>query len=169
MVLEMTNPDFNKRNKESEAGQDISLTELGRRHDDTLNDDLNELEDEDGALPQAFEQSYGTGVKEMPGFEGEEGQMYDAHEHNETSAILTGGDVDANYEQAIAVGDESVGGTAPTPDMDVVDELGRAVGLEMDDANFLHTNDILAQRDDRRWEMEPRSSEDYEERRDDLE
>jgi hypothetical protein len=50
--------------------------------------------------------------------------------------------------------------------MDIVDDLGKAVGLEMNDQNFLHTSEILEQRDDQRWELEPKSSEDYEERYD---
>ncbi len=36
----------------------------------------------------------------------------------------------------------------------------------MDDGTFLRTNEILEQRDDRRWELDPTSSEDYQERRD---
>ena len=120
-------------------------------------------------LPQKFTESYGTGVREIPGYVTSENRFYDDdRQYNEASPTLTGGDAEANYEQANAEGDESVGGTAPTPDMDIVDNLGKAVGLEMDDANFLHTNDILEQRDNRRWEMEPRSSEDYDERRADL-
>ena len=120
--------------------------------------------------PQEFTESYGTGVREIPGYVIKGNQFYDDDRtYNEASPTLTGGDIDANYEQANAEGDESVGGTVSTPDMDIVDNLGKAVGLEMDDANFLHTNDILEQRDDRRWELEPRSSEDYEERRTDLE
>ncbi|MCU0524491.1 MAG: DUF6335 family protein [Elainella sp. Prado103] len=59
----------------------------------------------------------------------------------------------------IYLGDESVGGTAPTPDMDIVDQLGRAVGLEMDDRAFLRTNEILTQRDRQRWELDPDSAE----------
>jgi len=50
--------------------------------------------------------------------------------------------------------------------MSVVDDLGKAVGLEMDDFNYLHTNEILEQRDDQRWELEPKSSDDYDERQD---
>lgn len=84
---------------------------------------------------------------------------------NEADPTLTGGDLDANYEQANAVGDEAVGGTAPTPDQDNVDELGKAVGLDMDDRAFLRGTEIVEERDDRRWELEPKSSEDYEERR----
>jgi len=40
----------------------------------------------------------------------------------------------------------------PSPsDQDIVDEIGAAVGLEMDDNAFLRTNEILEERDDRRW------------------
>jgi hypothetical protein len=59
-----------------------------------------------------------------------------------------------------------VGGTAPTPDQNVTEELEAAVGLEISDATFLRTNDILEERDDRRWELDPKSSEDYQDRRD---
>lgn len=81
---------------------------------------------------------------------------------NAATPELTGGDIDANYEQANAVGDEAVGGTAPTPDQNVVDDLGTAVGLEVDDRSFLRTQDMLEERDEQRWELNPKSSEDYE-------
>jgi hypothetical protein len=112
-------------------------------------------------LPQYVTESYGTGVKEMPGYKEARDNKF-----NEASPELTGGDIDANYEQAYADGDESVGGTVVTPDMDIVDNLGKAVGLEMNDQNFLHTSEILEQRDEQRWELEPKSSEDYQERYD---
>ncbi len=86
--------------------------------------------------------------------------------YNRTSPKLTGGDVDAAWEQAADVGDEAVGGTVSTPDQDIVDEIGAAVGLEMDDRAFLRTNEILKQRDEKRWELDPESSEDAEAARD---
>lgn len=120
-----------------------------------------------GDLPQSVTESYGTGVHDLPGYSiGGRSMRNRQDELNEADPILTGGDIDANYEQANAVGDESVGGTVATPDMDIVDELGAAVGLEMDDRAFLRTTEILEQRDDRRWELDPTSSEDYSERRD---
>jgi Family of unknown function (DUF6335) len=119
-----------------------------------------------GDIPQFLTESYGTGVKEIPGYAlGGRTQQAKGAELNEATPELTGGDIDANYEQANAVGDESVGGTVITPDMDIVDDLGKAVGLEMDDENFLHTEEILEHRDDQRWELEPKSSEDYQARR----
>jgi hypothetical protein len=42
---------------------------------------------------------------------------------------LSGGDIDAAWEDSVQAGEESIGGTAPTPDQDVVDEIGEAAGL----------------------------------------
>ena len=78
-------------------------------------------------------------------------------------AVLTGGDIDAAWDQA-AVGEETVGGTTPTPDQDIVDEIGRAVGIEYEDAEPLHTTEKLERRDEQRWELHPASSEDFSER-----
>lgn len=117
-------------------------------------------------LPQEITESYGTGVKELPGDKiGGREMRAERREYTETSPELTGGDVDAYWEDADAVGDEAVGGTTATPDQNVTEELEAAVGLEMDDRAFLRTNEILEQRDDRRWELDPKSSEDYEQRR----
>src|SRR4029079_6137448 len=54
-------------------------------------------------------------------------------EHTETSPALTAGDVDADWESAYSVGDEAPGGDNPTPDQDIVDDIGRAVGVQYDD------------------------------------
>src|SRR5215210_3054393 len=43
-------------------------------------------------------------------------------------AVLSGGDLDAAWDQA-AAGDETVGGSNPTPDQDVVEEIGEALGV----------------------------------------
>ncbi len=125
------------------------------------------LPEEISDLPQEVTESYGTGVKDMPGYNIGGRTIHDKRqEYTETSPELTGGDIDAYWEDADAVGDEAVGGTVATPDQDVTEEIEAAVGLEMDDRAFLRTNDILEQRDDRRWELDPKSSEDYQDRRD---
>ena len=117
-------------------------------------------------LPQEITESYGTGVKDLPGYNiGGRTMRRERHDYTETSPELTGGDVDAYWQDADAVGDEAVGGTTATPDQNVTEELETAVGLEMDDNAFLRTNDILEERDDRRWELDPKSSEDYQQRR----
>ncbi len=83
------------------------------------------------------------------------------HAHNETSPALTGGDVDADWEDAYAVGDEAPGGDNPTPDQDRVDDIGRALGIQYADNEELKASDKIAKRDKHRWELDPASAEDY--------
>ena len=85
-------------------------------------------------------------------------------EHTSTGPAMTGGDVDADWEDAEAVGDEAPGGDNPTPDQDVVEEIGRALGVEYDDDEELQGGDEIAERDRHRWELDPGSSDDFEER-----
>lgn len=84
-------------------------------------------------------------------------------DHNESSPELSGGDIDAAWEDS-DVGEESVGGANPTPDQDIVEELGRAVGIEYQDNESLGTEEKLNKRDEHRWELDPASSEDYDQR-----
>jgi hypothetical protein len=78
-------------------------------------------------------------------------------------AVLTGGDVDGAWDQA-AVGDETVGGSSPTPDQDIVDEIGRALGVDYAEGEPLRPTEKIERRDEKRWELNPASSEDYVER-----
>ena len=77
------------------------------------------------------------------------------------SPALTSGDVDADWQSAETVGDEAPGGDNPTPDQDVVDDIGRALGVEYDDDEELQGGDEIADRDRHRWELDPASSEDW--------
>ena len=116
-------------------------------------------------LPQAITESLGTGVALDPGLEIGGRTMHDRMEqYTSTGPELTGGDIDARWDQAHLVGDEAVGGTVATPDKSIVEDLGAAVGLDYDDGVSLQTNDILEERDSGRWELDPMSSEDYQER-----
>ena len=85
-------------------------------------------------------------------------------EHTETSPALTGGDVDADWESASSVGDEAPGGDNPTPDQDLVDDIGRALGVEYQDNEELKGEAKIAKRDRNRWELDPASSDDWDER-----
>ena len=85
-------------------------------------------------------------------------------EHHETGPALTGGDVDADWEDAYAVGDEAPGGDNPTPDQDIVDDIGKAVGIEYQDNEELKGADKVEKRDKKRWELDPASPEDWEDR-----
>lgn len=95
---------------------------------------------------------------------GRRAQRTQLKSHTETSPALTGGDVDANWEEAYASGDEAPGGDNPTPDQDRVDEIGHALGVEYEDNEELKGADKIAERDKHRWELNPASSDDYRER-----
>ena len=75
--------------------------------------------------------------------------------HTETSPRLTGGDIDADWQAAYSSGEESVGGSVATPDQDVVDEIGRALGVEQAaDAPVRSSEEVLRARDRLRWHLE---------------
>lgn len=84
-------------------------------------------------------------------------------QHHSRTPELSGGDIDADWAGA-DVGDETVGGSAPTPDQDIVEELGAAIGLTYEDNEPLNTTEKVEQRDRKRWELDPASSEDYNKR-----
>ena len=84
-------------------------------------------------------------------------------EYSDTSPVLTGGDVDADWQRAAASGEESVGGTVATPDQDVVDDIGRAVGVQYEDNEELKGEAKISKRDKHRWELDPASAEDFNE------
>lgn len=82
-------------------------------------------------------------------------------DHRETSPTLTGGDVDADWDEADDVGEEAVGGGNPTPDQSVVEELGEAMGVTFQDNEPLDFTEKLEKRDRDRWELNSSSAEDF--------
>jgi hypothetical protein len=78
---------------------------------------------------------------------------------------LRAGDIDVNLEQAYSSGDETPGGDNPTPDQDVVDLIGKSLGIEYDDSEELRGAEKVLDRDRRRWELDPASAEDFKERK----
>ena len=84
--------------------------------------------------------------------------------HKGMATTITGGDVDVDVEDAYFTGDEAPGGDNPTPDQDVVDDIGKALGVEYQDNEELKAADKVTERDRKRWELDPASSEDYKER-----
>jgi uncharacterized protein DUF6335 len=93
-------------------------------------------------------------------------EMAQSHaNHRSMTPDINAGDLDVNVEDAYFVGDESPGGDNPTPDQDVVDEIGKALGVEYQDAEELRGSEKLEDRDKHRWELDPASSEDYRSRK----
>ena len=75
-----------------------------------------------------------------------------------------GGDIDARWEDADGSGEESVAGSAPTPGQDNVQEMGEALGITYQDNEELKAGEKERSRDKHRWELDPASSEDYQDR-----
>jgi hypothetical protein len=86
-------------------------------------------------------------------------------EHAGMSEAITAGDVDVDLENAYFSGDETPGGDNPTPDQDIVDDIGKALGVEYQDNEELRASDKVIERDRHRWELDPASSEDYKSRK----
>ena len=78
---------------------------------------------------------------------------------------LSGGDVDVDLEDAYFTGEEAPGGDNPTPDQDIVDDIGKALGVEYEDNEPLKGSEKVIERDKHRWELDPASAEDYKDRK----
>jgi hypothetical protein len=89
---------------------------------------------------------------------GRDALLEDLEEHNSLSPKITGGDIDASWQTANVAGEETVGGSAPTPDQDVVDQLGEAAGLTYGDDEPLDYDAKVLARDRNRWELDPASA-----------
>ena len=79
-------------------------------------------------------------------------------EYTATGPVASAGDLDADWQRAESSGEETVGGSVATPDQDVVDEIGHALGVEQPSQAPLRTSEeILEDRDRRYWELERRA------------
>jgi len=79
----------------------------------------------------------------------------DVANYTSTPPALAGGDVDADWKRADSVGEEAVGGSVATPDQDVVDEMGDALGVpRAPDDEARASSEILEERDRYRKEQE---------------
>ena len=77
---------------------------------------------------------------------------------------VTGGDLDAQWESAQFSGDESAVSSMSTPDQNDTGDIGAAMGISYADDEELKAGDKERQRDQHRWELDPASSEDYQDR-----
>lgn len=85
-------------------------------------------------------------------------------EHNlAASSVLSSSDVEAVLENADIDG-ESVGDESLSPDQNIVEQVGKAVGLTYQDNEPMHMSEKIKARDQNRWELDPASSEDFAER-----
>jgi len=70
-----------------------------------------------------------------------------------------------NTQRPQDLGDETGDASSPRPDENVVSEIGEEVGVQnAEDEELRATVDKVSRRDSHRWELDPASSEDFEER-----
>ena len=81
-----------------------------------------------------------------------------------TDPTLSGGDIDARWEDAESGGDETVSGSTATPGQNDVEEMGKALGVTYARDEALKAGDKVESRDKSRWELDPASSEGYADR-----
>ena len=78
--------------------------------------------------------------------------------------VVTGNDPDARWETAQFSGDEAAISSMPTPEHNEVDELGRSMGVTYQDDEPLKAGEKERERDKERWELDPASADDWQER-----
>jgi hypothetical protein len=78
--------------------------------------------------------------------------------------VVTGGDLDAQWEGAQFSGDESPVSSMSVPGQSEVDEVGQAMGVTYQDNEELNAGEKERNRDKNRWELDPASSDDYQDR-----
>ena len=77
------------------------------------------------------------------------------HDGFEDETLLVGDPDDSSLANEY-VGEETPGGSTPTPDQNDVDAIGRAYGLQEEDTGRLQSaGDVLARRDRHRSELRP--------------
>jgi hypothetical protein len=77
---------------------------------------------------------------------------------------VTSGDLDANWANAQFSGEETAVGSSPTPDQGVVEENAASMGITYADDEPLKVGEKERSRDKKRWELDPASSDDYQDR-----
>ena len=89
---------------------------------------------------------------------GSAGQLIEKlRQHHSTSPALSGGDIDANWEEVNSSGSESVFGHNPTPDQSDVEENAHAMGIDFEDNEPLDFVEKMEKRDRDRYEMNENS------------
>lgn len=80
-------------------------------------------------------------------------------EHNSTSPADSGGDIDAEWEDANDSGAEAFAGHNPTPDQSDVEKNAHAYGIDFQDNEPLDLLEKMEKRDRNRWELNESSKE----------
>ncbi len=121
-----TNPMPTRRSTGTPAGAGSSRQAPGL---DRSRKQLRELEETVTGPPSSLDMDRNASAARS----GRRHMQNELEDHTESSPAITGGDVDADWQEAYAVGDEAPGGDNPTPDQDRVDDIGKALGVTYED------------------------------------
>ena len=78
--------------------------------------------------------------------------------------VITGGDLDANWANAQFSGDDAAVSSTPAPAAGTVDDIGAAMGVTYQDSEELRVGEKERDRDKKRFELDPASSDDWQDR-----
>ena len=78
--------------------------------------------------------------------------------------VITGGDLDANWANAQFSGDDAAVSSTPAPAAGTVDDIGAAMGVTYQDSEELRVGEKERDRDKKRFEFDPASSDDWQDR-----
>ena len=70
-------------------------------------------------------------------------------------------DAENDSYRAEVNGDEAVGGSTAVPNHNDMEEMAKAVGIEVDEDTPLATEEMLLKRDRDRWELDPASADEH--------
>ena len=68
-------------------------------------------------------------------------ELEEDRERHRGMSDLAGGDIDVDVEDAYFTGEEAPGGDNPPPDQDIVDDIGKALGVQYEDNEELRSSD----------------------------
>src|ERR1700741_116363 len=77
-------------------------------------------------------------------------------ENPNVDPTLSGGDIDARWDEAESAGDEA-GGSVATPEQNDVQEFAGDIGISYADDEELKVGEKERERDKKRWELDPAS------------
>ncbi|MEP7037879.1 MAG: DUF6335 family protein [Acidobacteriota bacterium] len=129
----------NNEDKEMISGKDLEFYE----QETPADEDIKEFMDEE--------------IAQAPQAPGELAQRL--KEHHSTSPADSGGDIDAEWEDANDSGAEAFGGHNPTPDQSDVEKNAHAYGVDFQDNEPLDLLEKMEKRDRNRWELNESSKE----------
>ncbi|NJR31597.1 MAG: hypothetical protein HC778_00385 [Chamaesiphon sp. CSU_1_12] len=80
---------------------------------------------------------------------------------NNEPNLIAGGDLEADGYRASVSGEEAVGGSASVPGQNDPEDMAIAVGISLPDGTPLNVQDMMEDRDEDRWELDPASAQDW--------